>query len=140
MSLRPAAFGTALLVLLLPPGHQTGPRDILGHWHGTSICVRFSENAACNDEEVFYEFVADGPDSTHLILHAAKRVGDKPEPMGDLGIVYDPARAEWNGDFANARVSLRWTYRIRQDTLRGEVVLLPKKQVARHVVALRSGS
>jgi hypothetical protein len=129
------AVSAALFLALLVP-HPASPGDILGHWHGSSICVRFTGNSACNDEEVFYEFTA-GADSNHVKLYAAKMVGTRPEPMYDLDFVYDPARQEWDGDFANSRVTIRWTYRIQRDTLFGEVLLLPAKQVGRHVVATR---
>jgi hypothetical protein len=127
----------ALVMLLLTlPGAQ-GPRDILGRWHGHSICVKAPWNTACNDEEVFYDFVAAGPDSNRILLHAAKLVAGHAEPMGDLALVYTAEPRSWAGEFSNARVHIRWSYRLRGDSLEGEVVFLPTLQVARHVLAWR---
>lgn len=113
-----------------------GPRDIRGHWVGTSTCIKADWNSACNDEQVLYDFAA-GADSDHVILHASKLVNGVAQPMYDLPFTYDAAATQWNGDFANSRVKIRWSYRVHGDSLAGEVVLLPSGQVGRHVVAAR---
>ena len=114
------------------------PRAILGRWHGTSICVKASWNSACNDEEIVYDFVPRGTDSTHSLQHAFKIVGGQLDPMGDLDITYSPKSDTWDADFANARVRIRWSYWFHGDTLLGQVIRLPDSLVGRHVVALRS--
>jgi hypothetical protein len=113
-----------------------GPRDIQGHWTGTSTCVVAAWNSACNNELVVYDFEA-GADSDHVLQHAAKLVNGVAEPMGDLPFSYDAAGAQWNGDFHNERVSIRWSYRVKGDSLEGEVRRLPSGEVGRHVVAVR---
>lgn len=136
MPLRPALLlGLGTLVLA---GDAAGPRDILGKWYGTSTCVKASWNAACNDEKVRYTFTPEGPDSTHVHLAADKWVGSGWELMGELGFVWDPGTGEWNGDFENTRVKIRWTYRLSHDTLTGEVVVFPDRRVGRHVLAVRT--
>ena len=130
----------AVAVLLASPITQTGdsgPTTILGWWHGTSTCVRAPWNAACNDEEVLYEFVPLPPDTNRSMLHAAKIVQGQVVPMGDLEVTYSPERLSWDGDFANARVSIRWTYELHGDTLIGQLLLLPEMRVGRHVLARR---
>jgi len=130
----------AVAVLLASPITQTGdsgPTTILGWWHGTSTCVRAPWNAACNDEEVLYEFVPLPPDTNRSMLHAAKIVQGQVVPMGDLEVTYSPERLSWDGDFANARVSIRWTYELHGDTLIGQLLLRPEMRVGRHVLARR---
>jgi hypothetical protein len=78
-----------------------------------------------------------GTDTGRVLLHAAKLVAGRPEPMYDLEFSYSSTAAAWDGDFANARVSIRWSHWIRRDTLRATVVLLPTRRVGRHVVAWR---
>ncbi len=112
-------------------------QSILGRWHGTSTCVVAEWNRACNNEQVIYDFVPAPPDANHVILHAAKLVGDQPESMGDLAFNYSPTPGTWDSDFANERVRIRWTFLVRGDTLVGELTILPTLQIARHVVASR---
>jgi len=114
------------------------PTDILGWWHGTSTCVKADWNASCRDEEVYYEFTRIPPDSNHVKLDAFKVVQGKVVPMGDLAFVYSPQSRAWDGDFANARVSIRWTYEIRNDTLVGRVIVRPEMRKGRDVLATRS--
>lgn len=132
---RPALL--ALLTLALA-GESTGPRDILGRWYGTSTCVKASWNAACNDEEVRYNFAPIGADSTRAHMVADKLVGGQWELMGELDFAWDGAAREWNGDFENSRVKIRWTYRVSHDTLTGEVIIFPDRRIGRHVVAVRT--
>ena len=135
---RVLAVATLSLVSLAAFSLASDPRAILGRWHGTSLCVRASWNAACSDEEIVYDFVPRGPDSTHSLLHASKIVGGQLEPMGDLDIVYSPKSDTWDAEFANERVHIRMTYWFHGDTLLGQFIMLPDSQVGRHVVALRS--
>lgn len=128
---------TLLLPLLLLLAVPSGPHAILGRWHGHSICVKAPWNAACNDEEVFYDFIAEQADSGRILQHASKLVAGHAEWMGDLELSYMADRAGWAGEFSNGRVHIRWSYRLRGDSLEGEVVMLPTLQVARHVVAWR---
>lgn len=134
MLLRAALLSLATLALA---SDTPGPRDILGTWIGTSTCVKATWNAACNDEQVRYSFVGADPDSTHVHQVADKMVAGQWELMGELDYTWEPATREWNGDFANSRVRIRWTFRVSHDTLTGEVVTLPDRRIARHAVAVR---
>lgn len=122
---------------LIPGPAAQNPRAILGHWEGRSVCVEAPWNSACNNEDVVYSFV---PAKRGVLLHASKIVAGRPEPMYDLEFTYAAARGAWDGDFANARVRIRWTYEVSGDTLVGQVVMLPSQVVGRHVVAWRETS
>jgi hypothetical protein len=133
-----------LLLLILGVGgaepvlaQATRPGVILGWWHGTSTCVKAPWNSACNDEDVLYEFVPASPDSLRSTLHAFKVVGGERDSMGDLPITFLPDAQAWEADITTRRGGIRWTFRLRGDTLVGQLVLRPDMQVARHVVALR---
>ncbi len=133
-----------LLGLLVLGIAQADPGDanrILGRWHGTSICTKADWNAACNDETVMYEFVPSAVAAGKITLHAYKYVQQAPQPMYDLDFDYDAARGQWWADFANTRVSIRWSYWLRDDgTLAGKVVdLKAQERVARNVSVSRTG-
>ncbi len=131
-------LAAALILTVAPaPAREPAPADILGWWHGTSTCVRAEWNAACKDEEILYQFVPAPPDSGHARLHASKIVGGEVVPMGDLEVRHAPDRDTWDGDFANGRVDIRWSYSVKGDTLVGQLVLRPEMRVGRHVVARR---
>ena len=130
--------GVALVTLVLA---EAAPpyAAIHGWWQGTSTCVSAAWNAACRNEQVIYRFTPATGDSAQSTLRAWKLVAGKPELMGDLDFGYDAASSRWNGDFANGRVDIRWSYWIVHDTLMGQVVVRPGMQVARRVVAVRGG-
>lgn len=145
MPIIPSGTATRILllatgILFLDGGRHLPPRPpapIVGWWHGTSTCVRETWNKACNDEVVEYEFVPAAADPSHATLRAFKLVGGAYESMGDLSFVYAADSQAWNGDFANSRVDIRWTFRSLGDSLSGQLVLRPDLRVARHVVAWR---
>lgn len=129
-----------LLGLLAVTGSAAPPHAaIRGWWRGTSTCIKADWNAACHDEQVIYRFTPAAKDSTQSTLRAWKLVAGKPELMGDLDFAYEADSARWNGDFANGRVDIRWSYWIVRDTLMGQVVIRPGMQVGRRVVAVRGG-
>jgi hypothetical protein len=142
---RTAATFLLLLALGLVPdsgplGAQASPAALLGRWHGTSICTKASWNAACNDEEVFYDFVQAPRDPPRILLHAYKRVGPAIEPMGDLEFLADTGRARWAGEFSNTRVHIRWMFQVADSGLTGGLTLLPSGQLARTVRAQRDST
>jgi hypothetical protein len=127
----------AIVGLSVDTDTPQGPSAILGWWHGTSICTKAPWNAGCNDEIAVYEFVAAPPDSDHAILHGFKVVQGQLDSMGDLPMVYAPDSAVWHGDFANGRVSIRWSFRVQGDTLLGQLVDRPSLRVSRTAKAVR---
>ncbi len=141
----PAGAGLLLGPLLAaglpkPLGAQaTRPGAIIGWWQGTSTCVMASWNAACNDEVVLYEFVPSSPDSVRSTVHAFKLVAGQRDSMGTLPVTFAPEDQAWHADITTRRGDLRWSFRLHADTLLGRLILPPGGQVARHVVALRSG-
>jgi hypothetical protein len=132
------AFGVALGCPSL--GAQVPTPSLLGRWHGTSICIRASWNAACSDEEVFYDFVPAPSGLPWILPHAYKRVGTAIEAMGDMEFLPDTSGIRWIGEFANTRVHVRWVYQVTDSGLTGGVVLLPAMQLARNVRAQRDST
>jgi hypothetical protein len=128
----------SVLVFMGFASRPGSPTAILGWWHGTSTCVHAEWNAACNDEEVVYQFVPAPPDSTHSVVHAFKMVQGRLEEMGDIGFTYSPERSAWDGDFKNASVDIRWSFELHGDTLVGQEFQRPEMRVGRHVVATRT--
>lgn len=114
-----------------------GAEAILGYWHGKSVCVRADWNAACNDEEVVYDFQRSSQRAHPVFLRAYKRVNGKFESMFDLDLAYRSNDHRWFADFANSRVRIQWRFWARSDTLWGEVELRPSRHVGRHVLAVR---
>ncbi len=114
-----------------------GPGAVMGWWHGTSTCVKASWNSACNDEIITYNFVPTSPDSSSSNLIAYKIVNGKRDLMGELPVTFAADSQRWNADFANSRVSIRWSYWLHGDTLLGQVAIRPDMKVGRQVVAFR---
>ena len=133
----PRMAGALAPLLWLGAVHQH-PAAIAGQWRGESICVKAAWNAACNDERIVYDVVADSSAPGTALLHAAKIVGGRPEPMGDLDLQYRAADSTWFGDFSNSRVRIRWEYRVRGDSLIGRVFDRATGRVARAVRAART--
>jgi hypothetical protein len=119
---------------------QAPPPALLGRWHGTSICVKASWNAACNDEEAFYDFLAAPGGLPRILLHAYKRVGTAIESMGDLEFLPDTGMARWAGEFSNTRTHVRWVFQVADSGLTGAMLLLPSMQVGRKIRAQRDST
>ena len=132
------AFGGALDRPSL--GAQIPAPSLLGRWHGRSICIKADWNAACNDEEAFYDFVPAPSGLPRLLLHAYKRVGTAIASMGDLEFWPDTGGARWVGEFANTHVHIRWVYQVADSGLTGTLILLPSMHLARNVHAQRDST
>lgn len=72
------------------------------------------------------------------MLHAFKVLGDSLDWMGDITFGYDRTIHLWQGDFANSRVHVRWSYAVEGKSLTGKVVDLADGRKARDVVARRT--
>jgi hypothetical protein len=108
------------------------PSELLGRWHGTSICTKADWNAACYDEEAYYD-AQPGDAAGHVLLHGYKIVNGTPEFMGDLDFTYDTTLKAWTYEFQNARVHVRWIFEVTGDELHGRAVSLPSLRVAREI-------
>jgi hypothetical protein len=139
---RPLLLSMTLLLGTSTPTRlpSTDPEGILGRWRGRSTCVPAAWNSTCHDEEVRYNFVPAASDPTHAMLHASRFVQGRAESMYDIEFSYMPATARWEGDFTNSRVHIRWSYRLRGDSLWGAATILPNLQIARRVVAWRDSA
>ena len=119
---------------------QASQPSLLGKWHGTSICTKAAWNAACNDEEAFYNFVRVPGGASKVLLHAYKRVGTAIEPMGDMEFVPDTGRGRWTSEFSNSRVHIRWNFQVADSVINGTLLMLPSMQVARTVRVRRDSA
>jgi hypothetical protein len=108
-------------------GHPTS--ELVGRWHGTSICTKADWNASCHDEEALYE-CKDGVAPGHVLMKGYKIVNGKPEYMGDLDFAYDETAGAWVAEFAGSRVQSRWIFETQGDDLNGRAVSLPSMRVA----------
>lgn len=110
---------------------------ILGGWQGNSICVPATWNAGCTDEEVLYDFVLAAAQADGVTLRASTLVSGKPRWMYDLDFAYDSTARLWSAEVQTRRTSIRWTYRVKGDSLIGHLAELPSGRVARRVHAVR---
>jgi hypothetical protein len=140
MRMLPHAVLTALLVVLPAVQEPSPAAQVIGSWRGTSICIKADWNRACHDEVIVYRFAAVGSRPDSVVLHAFKVLGDSLDWMGDLPLGYDRTSRLWQGDFANSRVHVRWSYAVEGQSLTGKVVDLSNGRKARDVVAKRMGS
>jgi len=112
-------------------GQGAAPVDeIVGTWRGSSICVDRQAAPACNDEQVVYEISASGKPNT-VTVKADKVVDGKRQSMGDLDFTHDSKSGSWTTEFENPRVHALWRLTVTGDALRGTLVLLPSRAVAR---------
>jgi hypothetical protein len=128
--LAPLGFVLALLSAAAAAGNSPPTSDLLGRWHGTSICTKADWNQACHDEEALYDF-APGVAPGHLVLHAYKIVNREPVFMGDLDVTWDDTLHAWAAEFSNERVHIRWIFEPHGDSLDGRMVFLPTMRTGR---------
>lgn len=124
-----------LFVSVLLISHPRG--QIIGHWRGTSTCVKADWNAACRDEVVLYECERSTTDSTRVVMHASRMVDGKPVPMGDIEFVLQDSTDTWVGGLTTPRYQLSWLFHVDGNDLTGRLVELPSNRVSRHVKASR---
>ena len=118
-------------------GHPTS--ELVGRWHGTSICTKADWNAACHDEEALYDF-KEGVAPGHVLCKGYRMVNGKPEYMGDLDFAYDETAKAWVAEFSGPRVQSRWIFEPHGDDLDGRFVLLPSMRVGRTIHVTRQTS
>jgi hypothetical protein len=106
--------------------------ELLGVWHGTSICAKADWNRSCHDEEALYDFHP-GEAAGHVIEHAYKIVNGRAEFMGDLDYAWDDTLHAWVADFANERVHVHWILEPHGDALEGRAELLPSLNIGRQI-------
>lgn len=119
------------------PGHPTS--ELVGRWHGSSVCTKAEWNAACHDEEALYD-ASEGARPGHVLLKGYKVVNGQPEFMGDLDFTYDETAKAWVSDYAGPRVHSRWIFEVRGDDLNGRTVILPTMRVGRTIHGTRQSS
>lgn len=108
-----------------------------GRWTGTSLCTNLAVAPHCKDESVRYTFAPGGnaAEPTHLV--AEKIVAGKYEVMYEMDFRFDAASGEWRHDFTAPKDWYRWSYRLVEGRLLGEVRELASGAQVRSVVADR---
>jgi hypothetical protein len=99
------------------PVHPQTPSTTVGTWRGTSVCL--VHPSACNDEIVVYRITPKkGVDS--VALDARKIVRGEEQEMGVLGCHL----VSTSGQLTCAMPKGVWRFRVRNDSLTGELRLL----------------
>ena len=99
------------------PSPQPAVTTPVGTWRGTSVCL--VRPSACNDETVVYR-IAHTNAADSLTVDARKIVRGEEQEMGVLGCRVAPA----NGQVTCAIPQGVWHFRVRNDSLTGELRLL----------------
>ena len=110
--------------------HQPAAMTPVGVWRGTSLCL--VRPSACHDEIVVYR-IASTKVADSLTMDARKIVRGEEQGMGVLACHFTPP----NGTLTCAMPQGTWQFRIRNDSLVGEL-RLPNNTKFRDVRAIRS--
>ncbi len=109
--------------------------SVLGTWKGESTCV--GNRPACKNEVVVYRFEAI-PGKVGVILQLADKIIEgKRDPMGKLEFQYDEARGELSCEFMIRQTQGLWQFKVSGDTMEGSLILLPDRELMRHVMVKR---
>jgi hypothetical protein len=119
------------------PGHPTS--ELVGRWRGPSICTKADWNAACHDEDAFYD-ASEGVAPGHVLLKGYKVIDGKPQYMGDLDFAFDASEKAWVAEFSGPHLQSRWIFEVSGNELHGQAVVLPSKQVSRTIHVTRQSS
>ncbi len=112
--------------------------SLTGDWTGESICV--GNNPSCHDEKVVYHISIDPADSTKVKIAADKIVEGKPDPMGVIGLNYDPGKQTLTGETQTPRFRLWWEFNIKGNIIEGTLNVLPDKTISRRIKVQKNGS
>jgi len=108
--------------------------ELLGTWHGTSVCTDRVAAPACKDETVVYDFSAGAkPGTVHW--KADKIVDGKRLAMGEFDLVYSPTDSCWSAELTTPRFRMVWCVAVEGAVLRGSAALLPGRQIVRKIDA-----
>lgn len=111
--------------------------ELIGLWHGTSVCTDRVAAPACKDETVIYEFTPGAKPET-VRWKADKIVEGKRLPMGEFDLVYSRSDSCWSAELTTPRLHMVWCLVVDGVALRGTAMLLPGKQVVRKIEARRN--
>jgi len=108
--------------------------ELIGLWHGTSVCTDRVAAPACKDETVIYDFTAGAKPET-VRWKADKIVEGKRLPMGEFDLVYSRTESCWRAELTSPRLHMVWCVVVDGTTLRGTAMLLPGNQIVRKIEA-----
>lgn len=117
-------------------GGKSPAEQIVGAWHGTSLCVDKQVDRACHDEEALYVI-----DSAAGPRGPVRWVGDKivngvRENMAISRVTYDTTSGTWFWDLNN-RVPGRFSFSVRGDSLVGDLREVASQRVVRRMALTR---
>lgn len=108
--------------------------ELIGVWHGTSVCTDRVAAPACKDETVVYDFTAGAkPETVHW--KADKIVDGKRVTMGEFDLIYNRNDSCWRAELTTPRFQMVWCVVVDGAALRGTAMLLPGKQIVRRIEA-----
>ena len=111
------AAALARVAIAQSPAPSPTSTTPVGTWRGTSVCL--VRPSACNDEMVVYR-ITPMKAADSLAIDARKIVRGEEQEMGVLGCCVAPA----NGQVTCAIPQGVWHFRVRNDSLTGELRLL----------------
>ena len=107
-------------------------KNIIGLWHGHSICVDRNMDTACKDEEVVYECTGGVASFDSVRLKASKYIWRSLEPMGEIDLTYNPSVKNWTAEY-HTRLKIRWSFTVRDSIMNGTLTELPSMRLIRTV-------
>lgn len=128
----------AFLAFVTAKVPQEPARQIVGTWHGTSICADPQTDRACRDEEVIYDVDSAASPRGPVRFRADKVVAGVRENMGTLHLTYDSTTQSWSADLTTARIQARWTFQPQGETMVGALRELPSNRLMRRVAVRRT--
>jgi len=120
-----------------PAANPPADAAIAGRWTGTSTCTDLVAAPHCHDEVVRYTFAPGANKAEPVHLVAEKIVAGRYEVMYEMDFRHDAASGSWRHDWIAQGAWYRWSYRIVDGHLRGEVRQLATNAQVRSVTADR---
>jgi hypothetical protein len=129
---------TLLFALLFAMQGPEPAKEILGVWHGTSLCVDKKIDTACHDEEVIYTVDSAATPRGPVRMQADKIVNGQRLDMGTFHLKYDSTTHAWSdGMHTPSGHDILWMFEPRGQEMNGALLDLPSRRVVRRVAAKR---
>ena len=113
-----------------------GVGSVVGTWTGTSTCV--GNRPACKDETVVYRIMAYDGHPHQVRMFGDKVIEGKRVPMGMLIFDVDEANRTLRSEFRIAQTHGVWSFTVTEDTMTGQLLILPEESIARNVTVHRA--
>jgi hypothetical protein len=93
--------------LATPTKSNGATGQLVGEWHGRSLCVS-TTRAACTDETVVYHLRRHAPGVEAFDIKADKIVDGKPQFMGDIACTFEATRQQLLCPMGTSTWRFRW--------------------------------